>query len=74
MGHHGQLFPIISNSQEFLIHGVKFSFTVPAKELTVGIPTAYAAKPIKDEIVAGEEPLLVCPSPKEKCEGLRFNH
>ena len=36
--------------EEFLIHGVKYAFPVQRGETTRGMPTAYAAPPLSDQI------------------------
>jgi hypothetical protein len=67
---HGQLFPIIPNWEEYLICGVKYSFAVEAVQMTAGVPTAYAAKPMSDEIIAGDDPLPVWPYSKGGVRGI----
>ncbi len=47
--------------EEFLIHGVKYSFPAERGELTRGIPTSYAAKPLNTMIKAGDDPPPVWP-------------
>ena len=42
--------PNISGLEEFLIHGLKYAFPAEHGEVTRGIPTSYAAKPLKSEI------------------------
>ena len=39
------IIPNIRNLKEFLIHGLKYVFTVKRGELTRGIPTGYAKTP-----------------------------
>ena len=41
--------PVLKAVEEFLIHGVKYAFPVRRGEATRGMPTAYAAPPLKDQ-------------------------
>jgi hypothetical protein len=47
--------PNISGLEEFLIHGLKYAFPAEHGEVTRGIPTSYAAEPLKSEIVASND-------------------
>ena len=42
--------PNISALEEFLIHGLKYAFPAEHGEVTRGIPTSYAAEPLKSEV------------------------
>src|SRR6266702_7363320 len=42
--------PNISGLEEFLVHGLKYAFPAEHGEVTRGIPTSYAAEPLKSEI------------------------
>jgi len=42
--------PNISALEEFLIHGLKYVFPAERGELTRGIPTSYAAAPLRGEV------------------------
>jgi hypothetical protein len=42
--------PLLKAVEEFLIHGVKYAFPVHRGEATRGVPTAYAAPPLSDQI------------------------
>ena len=44
--------PNISALEEFLVHGLKYAFPAEHGEVTRGIPTSYAAEPLKSEIAA----------------------
>jgi DNA-binding Lrp family transcriptional regulator len=48
--------------EEFLIHGLKYVFPAQHGAMTRGLPTSYAAEPLKRFIKAGNEPLPVWPS------------
>jgi hypothetical protein len=42
--------PNISALEEFLIHGLKYAFPAEHGEVTRGVPTSYAAEPLKSEV------------------------
>ena len=42
--------PNISALEEFLVHGLKYAFPAEHGEVTRGIPTSYAAEPLKNEV------------------------
>jgi hypothetical protein len=45
----------ISALEEFLIHGLKYAFPAKHGEVTRGVPTSYAAEPLKTEIVVSND-------------------
>jgi DNA-binding Lrp family transcriptional regulator len=47
--------PNVSALEEFLIHGLKYAFPGQRGSVTRGIPTSYAASPLKTEIAPGDE-------------------
>lgn len=47
--------PNLSALEEFLLHGLKYAFPAEHGEVTRGVPTSYAAPPLKDQIAPGEE-------------------
>src|SRR5216684_5010564 len=47
--------PNISALEEFLIHGLKYAFPAEHGEVTRGIPTSYAAEPLKSEIAVSSD-------------------
>jgi hypothetical protein len=47
--------PNISGLEEFLVHGLKYAFPAEHGEVTRGIPTSYAAEPLKSEIALSNE-------------------
>ena len=55
--------PVKSNILEFLIHGVKFAYPPDRGGITRGMPTGYAAQPLKALIVQPDEPPPVWPDP-----------
>jgi hypothetical protein len=48
---------------EFLIHGLKYSIPAERGEPTRGVPTAYAASPLRELFAPGDEPIPVWPYP-----------
>lgn len=47
--------PNISGLEEFLVHGLKYAFPAEHGEVTRGIPTSYAAEPLKSEIAISSD-------------------
>jgi hypothetical protein len=47
--------------EEFLVHGVKYVFPAKRGEPTRGVPTSYAAQPLRQVIAPGDEPPPVWP-------------
>ena len=47
--------PNLSALEEFLLHGVKYAFPAEHGQVTRGLPTSFAAAPLKDEIASGDE-------------------
>jgi hypothetical protein len=43
---------------EFLIHGLKYVFPVATGEVTRGMPTSYAAAPLKEQFAVAEDELV----------------
>ena len=64
--------PNLSALEEFLIHGLKYVFPAERGRPTRGIPTSYAAEPLKRLIAPGEEPIPVWPHPEGKTRGVAF--
>jgi DNA-binding Lrp family transcriptional regulator len=47
--------PNLAALEEFLLHGVKYAFPVEHGQVTRGVPTSYAAPPLKKNIVSDDE-------------------
>ena len=58
--------------REFLVHGLKYAFPVERGELTRGIPTSYAAPPLRALIASGQDPIPVWPFPEGAERGVTF--
>jgi DNA-binding Lrp family transcriptional regulator len=58
--------------EEFLVHGLKYAFPAHHGAITRGLPTSYAAEPLRRHIRAGDEPLPVWPDPSGPVRGASF--
>lgn len=58
---------------EFLVHGIKYAFPPDRGELTRGVPTCYAAPPLKSTIVQSSDPPPVWPCPDGNVRGYSFS-
>src|ERR1700757_2098405 len=47
--------PNVAALEEFLVHGLKYAFPAEHSEVTRGIPTSYAAEPLKSEIAVSND-------------------
>jgi DNA-binding Lrp family transcriptional regulator len=56
--------------REFLIHGVPFAFPVKPKEITRGMPTAWAAPVMAGRIMPSDLSAPVWPDPDGKVKGV----
>jgi hypothetical protein len=64
--------PLKKALEEFLVHGVKYAFPPGHGGLTRGIPTGYAAPPLKDLIAQPNELPPVWPDPEGNIRGYEF--
>jgi DNA-binding Lrp family transcriptional regulator len=64
--------PNFSALEEFLLHGLKCVFPPERGELTRGVPTSYAAKPLRGMIAPGDELGPVWPYEEGKQRGIAF--
>ncbi len=64
--------PNISTLEEFLVHGLKYSFPAEHGQVTRGVPTSYAAAPLKAEILSRSDMPPVWPWPDGKVRGIAF--
>lgn len=70
---HDEIHPNYQNLQEFLLHGLKYVFVVEKGAMSQGIPTAYAAEPLKQKLILDNEPIPVWPHPDGKSRGIAFS-
>lgn len=64
--------PIVRSVEEFLVHGVKYSFPARRGEPTRGVPTAHAAPPVNEHLAASSDLPPVWPSAEGKVRGITF--
>jgi hypothetical protein len=62
-----------SNLLEFLIHGVKYAYPPDRGGITRGMPTGYAALPLRELILQPDEPPPVWPDPEGQMRGFEFS-
>jgi len=68
-----RIVPYFRNLEEFLLHGLKYVFWAERGDLIRGMPTAYAAPPLAQLIVADDtEPPPVWPDPEGEVRGISF--
>jgi len=56
--------------REFLVHGAKYAFPPVSGSVTRGMPTAYAAPPLRESINQPDEFPPVWPSPEGNVRGI----
>jgi DNA-binding Lrp family transcriptional regulator len=56
--------------RDFIVHGVPYAFPAKAKEITRGMPTAWAAPVMAGRIVRSDQSLPVWPDPDGKVRGV----
>jgi hypothetical protein len=59
-----------SNAEEFLVHGLKYVFPIRQDGLVRGMPTAWAAPPLSEELAGVDESPPVWPDPEGKVRGI----
>jgi len=64
--------PNLITLEEFLIHGIRYTFPAKRGELTRGLPTASAVEPLKGLLVTNEESIPVWPYAKGNVRGFAF--
>jgi DNA-binding Lrp family transcriptional regulator len=62
--------PNLAALEEFLVHGLKYAFPADRGEFTRGVPTSYAAEPLRELMGHGNEPIPVWPYPQGKDRGI----
>lgn len=65
----GQAKPNRRNLYNFVVHGLKFVFPAKPGAMTRGIPTAFAAAPLKNLLISAGEYIYVWPYAKGKDMG-----
>lgn len=64
--------PNLAAIEEFLAHGLKYAFPAERGAPARGVPTSYAAEPLRQVIVPGDEPPPVWPYPTGSQRGIAF--
>jgi DNA-binding Lrp family transcriptional regulator len=64
--------PNLSALEEFLLHGVRYAFPADHGQVTRGVPTSFAAPPLKDHIASGDELPPVWPWRDGGTRGIAF--
>jgi hypothetical protein len=64
--------PNVSALEEFLVHGLKYAFPAERGEPTRGIPTSYAAEPLRKMIAPGAALPPVWPYANGSTRGVAF--
>ena len=62
--------PLQKAVEEFLVHGVKYAFPAKRGEVTRGLTTSYAARPLSQYIDPGSELPPVWPCPEGQYRGV----
>ena len=65
--------PVKSNLLEFLIHGSKYAYPPERGGITRGMPTGYAAQPLRELIMQPDEPPPVWPDSEGQVRGYEFS-
>ena len=69
----GRKIPVKNNLLEFLIHGVKYAYPPDRGGITRGMPTGYAAQPLREIIMQPDEPPPVWSDPEGQVRGYEFS-
>ena len=64
--------PNLTALEEFLFHGLKYAFPAERGGPTRGVPTSYAAEPLRSLISAGDQPPPVWPYADGPVRGTAF--
>ena len=59
-----------ARAEEFLLHGFQYVFPVHQNGLSRGVPTAWAAPPLRDELALSDEPPPVWPDARGNVRGV----
>jgi len=68
----GKASVVFAALRSFVQHGARYCFPATRGSLTRGLPTGYAAPPLKDIIVPGTDPLPVWPHKNGTVRGVAF--
>lgn len=62
----------VSEMEEFIIHGLRYSFPPEVGTMSRGVPTAHSAPPLSEQIASGPSDAYVWPYAKGKSRGLEL--
>jgi len=65
----GRVRPVVASLRTFVVRGLQFAYPPVRGEVTIGVPTAFAAKPLKEMLVGSSELPLVWPDPSGRLRG-----
>lgn len=68
----GKASVVFAALRAFIQHGARYCFPATRGSLTRGMPTGYAAAPLKDMIVPGTDPLPVWPHKNGTVRGVAY--
>jgi hypothetical protein len=69
----GKATPILAALRLFVQHGARYCFPATRGTLTRGLPTGYAAAPLKDSIMPGTDPVPVWPHKNGTVRGIALH-
>lgn len=61
--------PVMAALRQFMVSGAPYVYPVVRGEMTIGFPTAHGVSPLKEKMVATNEPPPVWPHPEGKARG-----
>lgn len=61
---------ILAALRAFILHGARYAFPATLGSLSRGVPTGYAASPLKEQIREGTDPIPVWPSKDGTARGI----
>ncbi len=65
--------PLLGNLEEFLLHGLRYSFPPEIGGITRGVPTAGSHLSFLSEFPSSPEESYVWPDPEGDCRGMSFS-
>jgi len=65
--------PILAAVEEFLVHGVKYAFPATLGRIVRGMPTSYAAEPLRRLLALGDGPVPVWPDKNGEVRGMELS-
>jgi hypothetical protein len=66
----GETKPILGTLRNFVNYGAPYCFPAVRGEMTIGIPTAHGANPLREKVLFADENPPVWPSPEGKVRGM----